>query len=202
MTRKKQTTRTRRGKGIKSEDVNIQVLMKELEFGLDIGDATLYLTSDVGPDTLYETISKMNFLRKMTKQKSLTLCVSSFGGDVYSMFGIHDFIRTFSMKVNTVCVGTAMSAAAFILSAGTGKRKMTRNSTVMFHQFTAMIEGKTHSALSNAEHIKIMQDRVNEILGIYTKKPRTYWDKRSREDFYLSSDECLELGVVDEIIET
>ena len=200
-TTKRKTTRGSKNRTSRVAINDIALMMRELEFGLDVQAGSLYLTSDVSLDSLYETMSKMNFLKKMTSKKSLTINVSSFGGDVYSMFGIHDFIRMFPMPVNTVCIGTAMSAAAFLLTSGTGTRRMTTNSVVMFHQFTTVIEGKTHSAVSNAEHIKLMQNKANSLLAAYTKHSRSFWDKHGREDLFLTAEQCLEYGVVDELID-
>jgi ATP-dependent Clp protease protease subunit len=182
-------------------DINtINLLFRELEFGLDIATNTLYLNSEISIDSLYETMGRLNLLLKFNNKNSITLNVSSFGGDVYSMFGIHDFIRTLPVKVNTTCIGPAMSAAAFLLVSGTGVRQMTKNSTVMFHQFSSSVEGKTQSIMLNATHIKKLQDRANELLGIYTKKPKSFWQRVTNEDTFLTAEDCLNYGVVDKII--
>jgi len=179
----------------------LEYMLKELEYGIDIASNTIFLNSEVSTDSLYETIARFNFLVKCNGvSKPIILNVSSFGGDVYSMFGIHDYIRNFPIKIDTICIGPAMSAAAFLLASGTGTRYMTENSTVMFHQFSTMMEGKTAQVVSNASHIKKLQARADALLGEYTKKPKSFWERETKEDLYLSASECLQFGIVDKIV--
>lgn len=179
----------------------LEYMLKELEFGMDVSSNTIYLNSEVNTDSLYETIARFNFLVKCNGTKRpIVLNVSSFGGDVYSMFGIHDYMRNFPIAIDTICIGPAMSAAAFLLASGTGTRYITENSTVMFHQFSTMIEGKTNSIANNVVHIKKLQERADDLLGRYTKKPKTFWQKETKEDLYLSAIECLQFGVIDKIV--
>jgi ATP-dependent Clp protease, protease subunit len=179
----------------------LEYMLKELEYGMDVASNTIFLNSEVSTESLYETVGRFNFLMKCNgTQRHILLNISSFGGDVYSMFGIHDYMRTLPIKVDTICVGPAMSAAAFLLASGTGTRFMTENSTVMFHQFSTMMEGKTAQVVSNASHVKKLQSRADELLGKYTKKPKSYWEKETKEDLYLSATECLQFGIVDKIV--
>lgn len=177
-------------------------IMKELDYGVDITTNTVFFNDEVSSDSLYETMSRFNLLLKCNgKNRHIIMNVSSFGGDVYSMFGIHDCMRNFTLPIDTICIGPAMSAAAFLLTSGTGKRRVTENSTVMFHQMDSMVEGTTSKIGKNVEHIKFLQKRMNELLGKYTKKPQSFWESSMKEgDFFLHASECLEYGVVDEII--
>lgn len=179
----------------------LNYMLKELEFGVDIRTNTIFLNAEVNTDSLYETIARFNFLVKCNGiRDAISLNVSSFGGDVYAMFGIHDYIRTFRVKINTICIGPAMSAAAFLLASGTGERCMTENSTVMFHQFSTTMEGKTSQMVTNVSHIKKLQTKADELLGKYTKKPRSFWENETKQDLYLSATDCLQYGIIDKII--
>ena len=152
-------------------------MLKELEFGMDVSTNTIFFNDEVNSDSLYETMSRFTFLLKCNgKNKHITMNVSCFGGDVYSMFGIHDCMRNFILPIDTVCIGPAMSAAAFLLTSGTGVRRVTENSTVMFHQMDSIVEGSTTKIGKNVEHIKFLQKRMNELLGKYTKKPQSFWE--------------------------
>ena len=92
-----------------------------------------------------------------------------------------------------------MSAAAVILACGTGKRTMSKNSTVMIHEGSAFEVGKTSDVLKGADHLKKLQTNINRILGEVTNKDQVFWEEVSRQDTYLTSEECLEYGIVDEI---
>ena len=93
-----------------------------------------------------------------------------------------------------------MSAAAVILSCGTGKRTMTENSTVMVHEGSAFEVGKTSDVLKGADHLKKLQTNINRILGEVTNKDQEFWEEVSRQDTYLTAEECLDYGIIDEII--
>ena len=130
----------------------------------------------------------------------INLNIASYGGDVYSMLGIIDYFKTLPVKVNTQCVGACMSAAAVILACGTGKRTMTQNSTVMVHEGSAFEAGKTSDVLKGADHLKKLQNNINRILGEVTSKDQEFWEKVSQHDTYLTAEECLDYGIIDEII--
>ncbi len=92
-----------------------------------------------------------------------------------------------------------MSAAAVILACGTGKRTMSENSTVMVHEGSAFEAGKTSDVLKGADHLKKLQSNINRILGEVTNKDQEFWEEVSKQDTYLTSEQCLEYGIVDEI---
>ena len=176
-----------------------QLFFKNLEWGINIKSNTMYLTYEIEQDTLYAVMTRFDNFVQHNEDKDINLVLSSYGGDVYSMLGIIDYFKTLPVKVNTHCYGACMSAAAVILSCGTGKRSMTQNSTVMVHEGSAFEAGKTTDVLKGADHLKKLQSNINRILGEVTKKDQKFWEEVSKQDTYLTSEECLEYGIVDEI---
>ena len=116
------------------------------------------------------------------------------------MLGKIDYFNSLPVKVNTHCIGACMSAAAVILACGTGKRTMSENSTVMVHEGSAFEVGKTSDVIKGADHMKRLQININRILGNVTKKTQKFWEEISHQDTYLTSEECLDYGIVDEIV--
>ena len=173
--------------------------MSELEWGVNSDSNTTYLTMEFDIDSLYSTIVKLDYLVRVNPDRDINLHISSYGGDVYSMLGIIDYFKTLPVKVNTHCYGACMSAAAVILSCGTGKRTMTQNSTVMVHEGSAFEAGKTTDILKGADHLKKLQSNINRILGEVTGKDQKFWEEVSKSDTYLTAEECLEYGIVDKI---
>ena len=176
-----------------------QLFFKNLEWGINIKSNTMYLTYEIEQDTLYAVMTRFDNFVQHNEDKDINLVLSSYGGDVYSMLGIIDYFKTLPVKVNTHCYGACMSAAAVILSCGTGKRSMTQNSTVMVHEGSAFEAGKTTDVLKGADHLKKLQSNINRILGEVTKKDQKFWEEVSKQDTYLTSEQCLEYGIVDEI---
>ena len=176
-----------------------QLFFKNLEWGINIKSNTMYLTYEIEQDTLYAVMTRFDNFVQHNEDKDINLVLSSYGGDVYSMLGIIDYFKTLPVKVNTHCYGACMSAAAVILSCGTGKRSMTQNSTVMVHEGSAFEAGKTTDVLKGADHLKKLQSNINRILGEVTGKDQKFWEEVSKSDTYLTAEECLEYGIVDKI---
>lgn len=180
-------------------DSETQILFKNLEWGININSNTMYLTYEIDQDQLYAVTTRFDNFIHHNKDKDINLVISSYGGDVYAMLGTIDYFNSLPVKVNTHCLGACMSAAAVILACGTGKRTMSRNSTVMIHEGSAFEVGKTSDVLKGADHLKKLQSNINRILGEVTNKDQEFWEEVSRQDTYLTADECLEYGIVDEI---
>ena len=179
---------------------NQQMLFKNLEWGINLQKSTMYLSYEIDQDQLYAVMTRFdNFVSVNPKQDS-TLNITSYGGDVYAMLGTIDYFKSLPVKVNTHCVGACMSAAAVILACGTGIRTMTKNSTVMVHEGSAFEAGKTSDVLKGADHLKKLQSNINRIMGDVTNKSTEFWEGVSKSDTYLTAEECLEYGIVDEII--
>ena len=182
-------------------DTETQMLFKQLEWGINLGSNTMYLTYEIDTDQLYSVMTRFdNFIQYSKAKKDVNLVISSYGGDVYSVLGTIDYFKSLPVKVNTHCVGACMSAAAVILACGTGKRTMTQNSTVMVHEGSAFEVGKTSDVIKGADHMKKLQTNINRILGDVTKKTQDFWEEVSKQDTYLTAEECLEYGIVDEIV--
>jgi len=180
-------------------DDKTQILFKQLEWGINLTSNTMYLTYEIDTDQLYAVTTRFDNFIQYNKDKDINLVISSYGGDVYAMLGTIDYFNTLPVKVNTHCLGACMSAAAVILACGTGKRTMSENSTVMVHEGSAFEAGKTSDVLKGADHLKKLQSNINRILGEVTKKDQKFWEEVSKQDTYLTSEQCLEYGIVDEI---
>ncbi len=180
-------------------DDKTQILFKQLEWGINLTSNTMYLTYEIDTDQLYAVTTRFDNFIQYNKDKDINLVISSYGGDVYAMLGTIDYFNTLPVKVNTHCLGACMSAAAVILACGTGNRTMSKNSTVMVHEGSAFEAGKTSDVLKGADHLKKLQTNINRILGEVTSKDQEFWEEVSKQDTYLTADECLEYGIVDEI---
>ena len=179
---------------------NQQMMFKNLEWGINLQKSTMYLSYEIDQDQLYAVMTRFDNFIEVNPKQDITLNITSYGGDVYAMLGTIDYFKSLPVKVNTHCVGACMSAAAVILSCGTGKRSMTKNSTVMVHEGSAFESGKTSDVLKGADHLKKLQTSINDIMGDVTNKSTEFWEGVSKSDTYLTATECLEYGIIDEII--
>ncbi|MAR22099.1 MAG: hypothetical protein CMD25_09355 [Flavobacteriales bacterium] len=176
-----------------------QFFMKEMEWGVNSLTNTTYMNYEFDIDSLYSTIVKLDYLVRVNPNTPINLNIASYGGDVYAMLGLVDYINGLSVKVNTHCVGTCMSAASVLLACGTGKRTISPHGTVMVHEGSAFEAGKTTDVMKGVDHLKELQKEINKIMASVTNKDENFWERTQRNDTYLSAEKCIEYGIVDEI---
>ena len=104
--------------------------------------------------------------------------------------------------VSTICVGMAASMGAFLLSSGKkGKRYALENSEIMIHQPLGGVQGQATEIKIAAERILKLKEKLNIILSKNTGKPLNQVEQDTERDYYLSSKEALDYGIVDKILE-
>lgn len=186
---------------IKSVDL-YESLHNQLATLVDYQDSIIFLTDEITDNTLTDLIIRVRSLLQNRKNKSadINLMINSPGGDVHEMFGIIDYIESLDIKVNTICRGRAYSAAAIILLCGTGTRMISKRSTVMFHQTSSFLGGKMSDITAYLDNVKNLEVAVYELLAEKTKKDAGWWKDKMRTDLYLSANDLISLGVIDEII--
>ena len=168
---------------------------------LDYEDSVIFLTDEIESHTLTEFIIRMRSLLQNRKDKSapVNLMINSPGGDIYEMFGIIDYIESLDVKVNTICRGRAMSAAALILASGTGKRLASKRSTVMLHEGSSVQVGKYSDLKVASKQADKMEGMVRDLLAEKTKKDANWWAENTKTDLWLNANEALDLGLIDDI---
>ena len=181
-----------------------EILANQLEFN----DSVIYLNDDIDDHTLFDLMIRVRQVLKYRKSKDykgqlndpINLMINSAGGDIHEMMGLIDYIGSLNVKVNTICRGKAFSAAAVILTCGTGVRMISRNSTLMFHQASSMISGKLTDVSNTVDFVRKVENDIYNILAGKSKHDMDWWKNQMRSDLYLTADKALELGVVDQII--
>ena len=171
---------------------------------IDFNDSVIYLNDDVTGTTLVDLMIKIRAIlnnREEGNTDPINLIINSNGGDVYDMLGIIDYIETLDVKVNTICRGRAFSAAAVILACGTGTRMVSKRSCVMFHESSSYLDGvKMSDMTAYINNLKLIEDDVCSALAKRTKKPADWWKQQQKTDLFLTAEQLLEFGIIDEII--
>lgn len=179
--------------------------LTQIEYGFDYASSSIFLFGDIDGASLYDVIMRTRAILHMrddaSKNDPINLIINSDGGDVYEALGIIDYIHSLDIKVNTICRGRAMSAAALLLCAGTGIRAASKNSTIMFHEMSSGMYGKASDMKANAAHMVTLEDILVNIMSINSNKPPKFWKDTTIKDYYMTPVEALTLGVIDQIIE-
>lgn len=140
----------------------------------------------------------------VSKEKTLTLYINSTGGDLYQAFGLIDVMQASPHVVRCVGIGAVMSAAFLIFSAGDkGHRYAAKNTSFMCHQFSESMENKYHDLKATMKENDLCNERMVNILKEATGLAPSVIKKKllPASDVYLTTDEVIELGIADNILE-
>ena len=164
-------------------------------------DRIIFIGSAIDDVVANVIIAQMLFLQMEDPERDINIYKNSPGGIVTAGLAIYDTMQFVKPDVCTYCVGQATSMAAVLLSAGKkGKRYALPNARVMIHQPWGGVQGQAADINIQAKEILKMRDRINEILAKHTKQPLEKIQKDTDRDYFMSSKEALEYGVIDEVI--
>lgn len=178
------------------------------ERGLSADDLLLreriiFMGSEVTDAVAERVIMLMLYLQSEDATRDITLYINSPGGSVTAGLAIYDTMQFVKPEVSTVCTGIAMSMGAFLLAAGAkGKRFCLPNSTILIHQplITGEHEGDASELDIEAREIIRVRAELNELLAKHTGKPLEQIAVDTDRDNFLSAQQALEYGLVDEIL--
>lgn len=148
-------------------------------------------------------IAQMLFLESEDPDKDINMYVNSPGGSVTAGMAIYDTMQYIKPDVATICMGQATSMAALLLAAGAeGKRYALPHSRIMIHQPLGGAQGQATDIDIHAREILKMRDTLNHILFEHTGQPIEKVRKDTERDYFMTSEEAKEYGIVDKVITT
>jgi len=146
-------------------------------------------------------IAELLFLEAQDPDRDIFLYINSPGGYVASGLAIYDTIQYIRPDVHTICMGQAASMAAVLLCAGAkGKRSALPHARVMIHQPMGGSEGQASDIEIYAKEIVLMRERLNKIISEHTGQTLKKVEKDTDRNFFMSSEEALEYGIIDQVI--
>lgn len=164
-------------------------------------DRIIFLGTEVNQTTANLIVAQLLFLNAEDSKKDIKLYINSPGGSVYDALAIYDTMKYLSNDVMTVGIGVQASAAALLLSSGTPqKRFLLPNSTVMIHQPSSGTRGKvTDQEIDLNESLRI-KHLIEDIMIKNTGQKRTRIHEDMERDKWLTAEEAMQYGLVDQII--
>ncbi len=179
------------GRGERAYDIYSRLLKDRIIF---LGDEITDVTANL-------VVAQMLFLEAEDPDKDIFFYINSPGGSVTAGLAIYDTMQHVKCDVSTMCIGIAASMGAFLLAAGKkGKRKALPNSEIMIHQPSGGARGQATDIAIHAEHIIKTRQKLNRILSERTGQPLDQIEADTERDNYLSAEDALRYGIVDEII--
>ena len=164
-------------------------------------DRIIFLGGPIDDNVANLVVAQLIFLEAEDPDKDIFLYINSPGGSVTAGMAIYDTMQYIKSDVSTICVGLAASMGAFLMAAGAkGKRKLLPNAEIMIHQPSGGAQGQATDIQIVADHIMRTKEKMNRILADRTGQSLEKITKDVERDYYMTAEEALAYGIVDEII--
>ena len=165
-------------------------------------DRIIFLGTLVDDNIANVMIAQLLFLEAEDSESDISLYLNCPGGLVTSGMAIYDTIQYLKPDVQTICIGQASSMGAVLLAAGaSGKRQALPHARIMIHQMMVGFSGQAEDIDIQAKEIIRMTDIVNEVLALHTGRKIEQIAEDTQRDFYFSSQDAKEYGIIDEIMQ-
>lgn len=161
----------------------------------------IFLGSDVNDDVANMIAAQMLFLEAEDPDKDIQLYINSPGGSITAGMAIYDTMKQVSCDVATICYGLAASMGAFLLSSGTkGKRMALPNARIMIHQPLGGAQGQAVDIEIKAKEILYLKGLLNQLMSDHTGQPLSRLEVDTDRDFFMSSEQAKDYGLIDHVI--
>ena len=160
----------------------------------------IFLGAGIEDDIANLVIAQLLFLDAEDPEKEIFLYINSPGGVITSGLAIYDTMQYVRAPVSTICTGIAMSMGAVLLAAGApGRRFALPHSRIMIHQGSGGFRGNTPDVFIQVKEMEQLVRTTQEILAAHTGQPMDKVVKDTDRDLFLSPEQAVEYGIIDEV---
>ena len=176
------------------------------ERGMDISSRLLkeriiFIGTPIDDTVANLVVAQLLFLQSEDASKDISMYINSPGGSIYAGLAIYDTMQYIKPDVSTFCMGMSMSMGAVLLAAGAkGKRYALPHSTILIHQPLGGAEGQAADIEITAREILRLRDALYEILSKHTGQTTDVIKRDSDRNYYLSAQDAVVYGLIDEIL--
>lgn len=164
-------------------------------------DRIIFLGTQVDDYTANVIQAQLLYLDSCDPGKDVSIYINSPGGSVYAGLGIYDTMQYIQSDVSTICTGMAASMAAVLLVAGEkGKRFALKHSRVMIHQPMGGIQGQASDIEITSREILKLKQELYTIISEHSGQPYDKVYKDSDRDYWMTSQEAVEYGMIDNVL--
>lgn len=164
-------------------------------------DRIIFLGYPISDEIANIVIAQLLFLDSSEPGRDIQLYINSPGGSVYGGLGIYDTLQYIKSEVATICIGVAASMGAVLLASGAAsKRTALQHSRIMIHQPSGAIGGQASDISITIRQMKQLRSELYEILAKQTGKTTKQIENDCERDYWLSSLEAKEYGLVDQVL--
>jgi ATP-dependent Clp protease, protease subunit len=166
-----------------------------------LGQRIVFLGTQVDEVSANRVCAQLLLLSAEDPRTDISLYINSPGGSVTAGLAIYDTMRLIPNDVSTLVMGFAASMGQFLLTVGTrGKRFALPNARIMMHQPSAGIQGTAADVEVQANNLKVVKRRVNELQAEHTGQTVEQITRDSERDRWFSAEEAEAYGIVDHVV--
>ncbi|MEC5156601.1 ATP-dependent Clp endopeptidase proteolytic subunit ClpP [Chryseobacterium sp. MP_3.2] len=165
-------------------------------------DRIIFLGTGIDDQVANIVTAQLLFLESSDSSKDIQIYINSPGGSVYAGLGIYDTMQIIKPDVATICTGIAASMGAVLLVAGEkGKRSALKHSRVMIHQPSGGAQGVASDMEINLREMLKLKKELYDIISEHSGQTYEWVEKASDRDYWMTSSEAKDYGMVDEVLE-
>jgi ATP-dependent Clp protease protease subunit len=162
----------------------------------------IFLVGPVDDNIASLVCAQLLFLEAENPKKDISMYINSPGGVVTSGLSIYDTMEYIRPDVSTVCIGQAASMGSLLLTAGAkNKRYCLPNARIMTHQPSGGFQGQATDIEIHAKEIINLRSRLNNIYVKHSGKKIAEIEALMDRDTFLSPQDALKLGLIDEVVD-
>ena len=166
-------------------------------------DRIIFLGHPINDEVANIITAQLLFLESTDRTRDVQLYINSPGGGVYAGLGLYDTMQFVTPDIATICTGIAASMAAVLMSAGSpGKRSALKHSRIMMHQPSAGAAGQASDVEITVNEVRKIKQELYDILSNHTGQTVEKIAKDSNRDYWMTSDEAKNYGLIDEVLVT
>jgi ATP-dependent Clp protease protease subunit len=164
-------------------------------------ERVIFLVGQVEDHMANLVVAQLLFLESEEPEKDIHLYINSPGGSVTAGMAIYDTMQFIKPDVSTMCIGQAASMGSLLLTGGAaGKRFCLPSSRIMIHQPLGGFQGQASDFDIHAREILTIREKLNNVLSHHTGQPIEKIQADTDRDNFLSADDAVEYGLVDEVL--
>jgi ATP-dependent Clp protease protease subunit len=171
-------------------------------FSLLLKNRIVFAGTPITDQTANLIVAQLLYLSQEDPEAPIQMYINSPGGQIYAGLAIYDTMQMIENPINTVAVGVTASFGTVLLAAGSkGKRYALPHATVHLHQPLGGAQGQATDIEIQANEILRLRKRLNEIISHHTGHPYEKVKEDTERDYWMSAQEAVEYGLVDDILE-
>jgi ATP-dependent Clp protease, protease subunit len=164
-------------------------------------DRIIFLGYPINDEVGNIVTAQLLFLESTDRTRDIQIYLNSPGGSVYAGLGVYDTMQFITPDIATICTGMAASMGQVLLCAGAkGKRTALKHSRIMMHQPSAGAGGQATDIEITVNEVKKIKKELYEITAFHTGQPVEKVAQDSNRDYWMTSAEAKEYGMVDEVL--